>query len=209
MSVKKVFNYSLPSTFEAGDKPKNAVSAVGYSVMDTETGEVFATRPNWFYPAEVVGVPQTEVEAGKPLLVTFHRTRDIKENLKRLYGDNKEKMLKALYCDYDPEEQKLLDKQMLDEMQNDGLTYDEDAIGRLSAHSPYELGEDGLTNFERELQKEGQSVEDFRHFQEIKDVLPDEYKNKSMSELKGIITDLLSKAQTPAEPSPSGEGVDE
>ena len=116
--VRKVYNYEKPQVLNFENKPLKEVEAVGYSVLNTETGEVLSERPNWFFPSARVGTPFEEVEIGNPLLVTVHRTRDIKENLKRLYGGDTQKMLSALYCDYDPEEE----EKALKAMQEDGLT---------------------------------------------------------------------------------------
>lgn len=190
--VRKVHNYEKPQVFNFDNKPLKEVEAVGYSVLNTETGEVLSERPNWFFPSERVGTPFEEVEVGNPLLVTVHRTRDIKENLKRLYGGDTQKMLSALYCDYNPEEE----EKALKDMQEDGLTYDEDYINRLSGESPYLVGEDGLTGFERMVKEQGLEVAEAQKWLSMKDIVPQEWKDKSLDELKSTIEGLLSQAQS-------------
>lgn len=155
---------------------------IGYSDINSETGEVVKTKRGILSPIEQVGVPSAPVDVGEPLVEHFTSSYDIKENLKRLFNNDKQKLASVLYAENDVDDDDALE--MLDDDDDD------DAINRLSDQSPYAVGSDGLSNIERYMQQQGHKVEDFRAWLEKKDIIPPELLQMSAEELQKLMATL-------------------
>lgn len=75
--------------------------------------------------------------------------------------------------------------------EDDGSDDDDERFNQAMATQPYAVGDDGLTNLERELAKEGSDIEEFRQWQSLKD-LPafQHFKSLSPEEQEKLIATL-------------------
>lgn len=156
---------------------------LGYTDVNSETGEIVKTKRSVLAPIEQVGVPSGPVDVGVPLVEHFSSSYDIKENLKKLFNNDKQKMASVLYAESDTDDDDAL--QMLNDDDDD-----DDDLNRLADSSPYAVGPDGLSNMERYMQEQGHKVEDFRAWLEKKDMIPPELLSLSDEELKSLVASL-------------------
>lgn len=179
-------NYALLAN---ADTPKSAVEALGYTDIDPQTGEILTEKPNAFFPVERIGTAFYEAPVGEPLLVRPVCATDLKQRLIQLFGGDKAKMEQALYVEFEDD---LSEEALLAQLEDED-DVEAQLLNAMSDGSPYAVGKDGLTHFERQVKAQGGDVDEFRKWQSMKDVIPEEWKKMSAEDLKSMISSLTSK----------------
>lgn len=202
--MRRVFNYERPQTFsDEQQKILEAFESLGSSVVDDNTGEVLAERPNWFYANDRVGAATFEEEAGDPVVINFDKSRDLKARALALVGRNS---VASLFNDDVDED----DEDRLVDTIDEASDLEVDEFNQAMSRTPYAIGEDGLAQFERVLAQNKQDLKNLRKFMSVKDSFSEAFKDNenfeklmslSADQLQSLIAGAASNQTTTQQPS--------
>lgn len=195
--VKKVHNYERPQTLSDQPlEPSKDIDAFGYKVINTQTGEVLASRKNWLQAVEQVGEPFVYEEAGTPLLTHFPKARDLKTRAMEML---KTQSVAGIFGASEASDEDAFNA--LSDTDDSEVDDFNDAMSR----TPYACDDKGVSNYEKALVQEQSELDEFRDFMSKKDnPLFQKVANMSLEDLER----LLSSPNEPVADIPSQEPME-
>lgn len=200
MANKTAKNVENPVYDSAFSMPKIEDNSMISVVYDEETGEILDNSPRpSLLPRSYISEPNRKFEDCDPTPCAFALENkppmDIREMLIKFGYDRVAQPVDA--TPFDETQISLAD--------DDGLDSDDEAFNNAMASRPCAVGDDGLTNLERELVKQGEDVESFREWQGLKDnpafkqflSMSEEEQNKMIASLSQPLSDSVGTQPEP------------
>lgn len=153
--IVRVLNAEAPATLDASSKKLSSVEALGWSEVDLATGEILSSTPTAMHPIPQVGSPRGAQDAGAPKLIPIGKPSDLKSRILSMLPDASS--IHSLYGAVDEGTDEDFNRFCSDD------TDDVDAFNQAMSSTPYYCDEDGVTNFERDLEGDKQKAIDIQN----------------------------------------------
>lgn len=188
VGVSRILNCEAPATLEEGSsKVLSSVEALGWSDVDMASGAILASKPTAMHPIPQIGIPRGAQDVGEPKLIPLSKPSDLKARILSMLPDAQS--IHSLYGVVDDSTDEDFSKFCSDDSD------DVDDFNQAMSSTPYYCDENGVTNFERDLEGDKQKAIDIQNamaqmqnplFQDFAS-LPDDVKATLLEQAKSTI----------------------